>query len=71
MMTSVLVVVSISSLFQIAVEKRKKMLSRRVGSGFQSGQETQFLFSEKDVRDSETDFIDQSTLGKQLIPSFH
>ena len=47
------------------------MSSRRVGSGFQSGHETQFLFSEKDVRDSEADFVDQSTLGKQLIPSFH
>ena len=44
--------------------------SRRV-SGFQSGHDTQFLFSEKDVRDSEADFIDQSTLGKQFIPAFH
>ena len=37
-----LVVVSISFPFQIAVERKKRMPSRRVESGFQSGHETQF-----------------------------
>ena len=68
MMASVLVVVSISSPFQIAVEKRKKMSSRRVESGFQSGHETQFLFSEADIRESDADPDSRPALGKSLIP---
>ena len=41
--------------------------------GAQSGQETQFLFSEGDVRDSETDLVSQRVLGENFlfIPAFH
>ena len=41
--------------------------------GVQSGQETQFLFSEGDVRDSETDLVSQRDLGENFlfIPAFH
>ena len=34
--------------------------------GVQSGQETQFLFSEADVRDSETDYASQRAPGKHF-----
>ena len=45
--------------------------SCRVDPGAQSGHETQFLFSEGDMRDSDADLIDQPTLGMQFIPAFH
>ena len=40
--------------------------------GVQSGQETQFLFSEGDVRDSETDLVSRRVLGENfpLYPRF-
>ena len=40
------------------------------GPGIQSGQETQFLFSEGDLRDSETDFASQRAPGKRF-PFYH
>ena len=62
-----LVVVSISPPFQIAVERKKKMLSRRVQSGFQSGHETQFVFSEGDIQESDVDPGSRPALGKSLF----
>ena len=52
--------------FQIAVEKRKRMSSRRVESDFH---ETQFLFSEGDIRESDADqLLSQPVVGKFVIP---
>ena len=62
------VVVSISPPFQIAVERKKEMSSRRVESGFQSGHETQFLFSERDIRESDADPDSRPGIGKSLFP---
>ena len=45
------------------------MSSRRVESGFQSGHETQFLFSEGDIRESDDDpLLSQPVVGKFVIP---
>ena len=45
--------------------------SCRVESGFQSGTETQFLFSEGDIRESDADALtSQPTAGKFVIPRF-
>ena len=62
-------VVSISPPFQIAVERKKKMSSRRVESGFQSGgHETQFVFSDGDIQESDVDPGSRPALGKSLFP---
>ena len=63
-----LVVVSISPPFQIAVEGKKKMSSRRVEFGFQSGHETQFVFSDGDIQESDVDPSSRPALGKFLFP---
>ena len=63
-----LVVVSFSSPLQIAVERKKRMSSRRVESGFQSGHETQFVFSEGDIHQSDVDPGSRPALGKSLFP---
>ena len=43
--------------------------SRRVEPGFRSGNETQFLFSERDIRQSDADaLISQPTASKFVIP---
>ena len=64
-----LVVVSSPSPFQIAVEK-PNVFPRRVESGFQSGYDTQFLFTEADIRERHD--ADPSTVqlnaGKFVVP---
>ena len=43
--------------------------SRRIESGFQSGHDTQFLFSEGDIRESVADAsTSQPVAGKFVIP---
>ena len=45
------------------------MSSRRVEFGFQSGHETQFFFSEGDIRESDADsLLSQLVVGKFGIP---
>ena len=68
MMTSIWLLFPIFPLFQIAIERKKKMSSRRVESGFQSGHETQFLFSEGDIRESDADPDSRPALGISLLP---
>ena len=63
-----LVVVSVSPPFRIAVERKKRMSSRQDESGFQSGHETQFLFSEGDIQESDVDPGSRPALGKSLFP---
>ena len=58
-------------LFRFPAVMHLNPTSSRVDPGVQSGHETQFLFSEGDVRDSDADLIKQSALGKQFIPAFH
>ena len=63
-----LVVVSSLSSFEIAVEK-PNVVSRRVESGFQSGYDTQFLFTEADIRESDADpSAVQPNAGKFVVP---
>ena len=42
--------------------------SVRHDAGAQSGNETQYLFTEGDVRDSETDFFSRQVPGKLIFP---
>ena len=51
--------------------KKKRMSSRRVESGFQSGHETQFVFSEGDIHESDADLDRRPALGRIFIPAFH
>ena len=48
--------------------KKKRMSSRRVESGFQSGHETQFVFSEGDIHESDADLDRRPALGRILFP---
>ena len=61
-----------SRFFAVSDGLTSKKLSAK-DPGVQSGQETQFLFSEADVRDSETDYASQRALGKYFlfIPTLH
>ena len=75
MVTSVLGVFICSFIFRFSAAlmgSRPKKLPAN-DPGVQSGQETQFLFSEGDVRDSETDLVSQRVLGENFlfIPAFH
>ena len=58
-----------SSFFRLPLLKRKMSSPRRAESGFQSGHETQFLFSEADIRESDADpSTVQPIAGKFAIP---
>ena len=75
MVTSIMGVFICSSTFRFSAvlmdSRSRKLLANDPGA--QSGQETQFLFSEGDVRDSETDLVSQRVLGENFffIPAFH
>ena len=63
-----LVVLSDSLLF--ALDSRPTT-TPAIDLGAQSGHQTQFQFSEGDVRDSDANLVNRPALGKLVIPSIH
>ena len=70
MMTSVSGISICSFVFQISCHfaMNRKFPSVSHDAGTQSGNETQYLFSKADVRDSETDLFSRPVLGKLVFP---
>ena len=68
MITSVWLLFPGFLLFRLLL-KNQMSSPRRVESGFQSGHETQFLFSEADIRESDADpSTVQPNAGKFVVP---
>ena len=67
-MTSIWLLIPGFLLFRLLLKKQMSS-PRRVESGFQSGHETQFLFSEADIRESDADpSTVQPNAGKFVVP---
>ena len=68
MMTSIWLLFPVFLLFRLLL-KNQMSFPRRVESGFQSGYDTQFLFTEADIRESDADpSTVQPNAGKFVVP---
>ena len=70
MVTSISGISTRSFIFQVSCPfaMNRRSSSVRHDAGTQSGNETQYLFTEGDVRDSETDLFSQPVPGKLIFP---